>query len=120
MEAVELMGKLFGDFPSSQTRFAETARAVEEAYRTNPIPFRSVPSALMGWEDEGLTGGDPRPKRFERVLGYSLPDTERFASRFKGKPLTVWILGHRERVGLDKLKALGDFEEKGLDAIFPY
>ncbi|OGR90745.1 MAG: hypothetical protein A2V88_07920 [Elusimicrobia bacterium RBG_16_66_12] len=119
-EAVDLMGKLFREFPSSPTRFAETARAVEEAYRTNPITFRSAPGAVMGWEDEGLTGGDPRPKRFERVLGHSLADTEKFAARFKDKPLTVWILGHRERVGLDKLKTLGDFEEKDLDVIFPY
>jgi hypothetical protein len=119
-EAVELMGRLFRDFPSSETRFTETSRAIEESYRTNPIPFRSVPNALMNWEDEGLTGGDPRPKRFERVLGYTLPDAEKFAKRLKNQPLTVWILGHRERVGLDKLKALGDFEEKGLDAIFPY
>ncbi|OGS37327.1 MAG: hypothetical protein A2506_10905, partial [Elusimicrobia bacterium RIFOXYD12_FULL_66_9] len=119
-EAVELMTRLFREFPASETRFAETARAIEEAYRTNPITFRSVPGAVISWEDEGLTGGDPRPKRFEHVLKYSLPDTEKFAQRFKDKPLTVWILGHRERVGLDKLKTLGDFEEKSLGDIFPY
>ena len=34
--------------------------------------------------------------------------------------MTVWILGDKDHVGLDKLKAAGDFEEKGLDALFPY
>jgi hypothetical protein len=74
----------------------------------------------MDWEDQGLTGGDPRPQRFERALKYSLPQVETFAKRFADKPMTVWILGDRDHVGTDRLKALGDFEEKGLDALFPY
>ena len=119
-EALELFAKLFADFPASETRFRETARAIEESYRTNPTPFRAVPSTLMSWEDEGLVGGDPRPKRFERAKTYSLADAEAFAKRFKDLPLTIWILGHRDRARLEKLKAFGDFEEKGLSEIFPY
>lgn len=119
-EAVELMGRLFRDFPASETRFKETARAIEEYYRTSPYNFRSVPSVVMDWEDQGLSAGDPRPKRFERALAYTLADTQKFAQRFKDKPLTVWILGHRERVGLDKLKTFADIEEKSLADIFPY
>lgn len=119
-EAVELMVKLFGDFPASEKRFRETAKAVEESYRANPVHFRAIPSVVMDWEDEGLTGGDPRPKRFEKVLRYAPAELESFAKRFKGRPLTVWILGQRDRVGLDRLKALGDFEEKPLSDLFPY
>ena len=118
-EAVALMLTLMRDFPASEKRFHETAKAVEESYRTNPVPFRAVPSALMTWEDEGLTG-DPRPKRFEKALKYSSADLQTFAQRLKEKPMTVWILGQRDRVGLDRLKALGDFEEKGLSDLFPY
>lgn len=119
-EAVELMLKLFADFPMSEKRFADTEKAVEESYRTNPITFRGVPGALMGWEDEGLTGGDPRPKRFEKVRRYTPAELAAFAARFKTKPVTVWILGQRDRVGLDRLKGLGDFEEKQLSDLFPY
>ena len=119
-EAVELMLKLFRDFPSSPKRFEETAKAVEEGYRTNVIEYNAVPSALMDWEDEGLTGGDPRPERFERALKYALPDLETFGKRFPNTPMTVWILGDRDHVGLDQLKTLGDFEQKELDALFPY
>ena len=61
-----------------------------------------------------------RPKRFERALKYSLPELEAFAARFKDKPMTLWILGHRDRVGLEALKELGELEEKPLEAIFPY
>lgn len=119
-EAVELMLKLFADFPSSEKRFRETAKAVEEYYRTNPVFFRSVPAVVMDWEDQGIAGGDPRPKRFERALSYQPSQLESFAARFKGKPMTVWVLGQRDRVSLDKLKALGDFEEKTLSDLFPY
>ena len=119
-EASELMLKLLRDFPSSTKRFEETARAVEEDYRANALKYDAVPAALMDWEDQGLTDGDPRPRRFERALKYSLPELEAFAKHFADRPMAVWILGDRERVGLDRLKTLGDFEEKGLDALFPY
>jgi len=119
-EAVELMLKLFREFPSSPKRFEETAKAIEEGYRSNVIEYGAVPSALMDWEDEGLGFGDPRPARFELALKQTLPQVEAFAKRFAGKPMTVWILGDRDRVGIDRLRADGDFEEKGLDALFPY
>jgi predicted Zn-dependent peptidase len=118
-EATALMLKLFQDFPASDKRFAETEKAVEESYRTNPVTFREVPGALMEWEDAGLTG-DPRPARFQQVLKYREADLEKFAARLKGKPMTVWILGQRDRVGIDRLKALGEFEEKPLSDLFPY
>ncbi len=119
-EAVKLMTALFQDFPASDKRFHETAKAIEESYRTSPVSFRGIPGAVIGWEDQGLTGGDPGPKRFARALKYTLPELQSFATRFKSKPLTVWILGHRDRVGIDQLKPLGEFEEKPLDALFPY
>jgi predicted Zn-dependent peptidase len=119
-EAVDLMLKLFREFPSSPKRFEETAKAVEEGYRTNVIEYGDIPGVLMDWEDQGLPNGDPRPRRFERALKYTLPEVEAFAKRFADKPMTVWILGDREHVGLDGLKAIGDFEEKPLDSLFPY
>ena len=119
-EAVKLMESLFQNFPSSEKRFRETAKSIEESYRTSPVSFRWIPSTVIGWEDQGLTGGDPGPKRFARSLKYTLPELQAFAARFKTKPLTVWILGHRDRVGIDQLKALGEFEEKPLDSLFPY
>ena len=114
------MQSLFQDFPASEKRFRETAKSIEESYRTSPVAFRAIPGTVIGWEDQGLAGGDPGPKRFERALKYTLPELQKFAARFKTKPLSVWILGHRDRVGLDQLKAIGEFEEKPLSALYPY
>ncbi|MBI4371313.1 MAG: insulinase family protein [Elusimicrobia bacterium] len=118
-ETAELMRRLLRGFQRSEPRFREAARAIEERYRAGPIRFRAVPGALMDWEDQGLSA-DPRPARFTQVLAYTPARLEAFAARFKDKPMTVWILGSRERAGLDKLKTLGDFEEKSVDALFPY
>ncbi len=119
-EALELMLKLLQDFPVSEKRFSQAAKAIEESYRANPVEFRSIPGTLMNWEDEGLPAEDPRPARFEKARKYAMTDLVTFAARFKGKPMTVWLLGPRDRVGMERLKALGDFEEKKVDDLFPY
>jgi len=119
-EAVKLMTSLFQDFPGSEKRFVETHKAIEESYRSSPVNFRWIPATVIGWEDQGLSGGDPGPKRFERSRKYTLAELETFARRFKTKPLTVWLLGHRDRVALEQLKAGVGYEEKTLDALFPY
>ncbi len=118
-EAAGLMMQLLRDPPFSEDRFQDAKRSVEEFYRTNPVPFREIPDTVMRWEDEGLSG-DPGPERFARLDGYGLKDLQGFARRYASEPMTLWILGPKDRVGEDKLKALGDFEQKGLDALFPY
>lgn len=119
-EAAGLLRQLALDPPWSPERFAETSKAIEQNYRTNPVQFREVPNALMTWEDQGLPPADPRPARFQRALQYTLDDLRRFAVRFKGEPSTLYVLGDPKRVGLDELKKLGAFEERPIDSLFPY
>ncbi len=119
-EAAGLLRALIEKPPFSQDRFEESRRALIENYRDNPIRFREIPAALMAWEDQGISGGDPRPARFEQTQGYRLSDLETFSRRFEKEPMTLYILGDRSRVGLDALKKLGDFREKPLDSLFPY
>jgi predicted Zn-dependent peptidase len=118
-EAAELMMRLLREPPMSDQRFRDAERALEQTYRTDPVTFRRIPQTVMRWEDEGLAG-DPGPERFARLKTYAPADLQSYVKKFKDEPMTVWILGQRGRVGEDKLKTLGDFEEKGLDALFPY
>ncbi|MBI3551902.1 MAG: insulinase family protein [Elusimicrobia bacterium] len=120
VEATTLLRDLVKSPPWSDKRFTETSKAIEENYRTNPIPFRMIPNTLMNWEDQGISGGDPRPGRFKRVLSYRLDDLKAFAGRFPGKAMSVYILGSKDKVDLAGVKRLGDFEEKTLEQIFPY
>jgi predicted Zn-dependent peptidase len=119
VEAAELLRRLLKAPPLSPQRLAETAKGIEEGYRTNPVQFRAVPGAVIGWEEQGLSG-DPRPERFARVLGYGLDDLAAFSRRFQDRPMTACILGNRDRLDLGAVRRLGDFEEKSLDQIFPY
>lgn len=120
VEASSMLAELFKSPPITHKRFAEAAKAIEEGYRTNPIPFRGVPGVLLAWQDLGFTR-DPRPERFARALNYSRAELMDFSKRFKDKPLTLYILGHKDRLDLSGVKKLGrDFEEKSLEQIFPY
>jgi len=120
VDAVALLSELLRRPPISAKRFSETKRALEESYRTNWTPFRAIPGTVQSWEEQGLIGGDPRPRRFAQVLGYGQKDLETFASRFKSRPMSYYVLGDRRRVDLDGLKKLGDYEEKTVEQIFPY
>ena len=120
IEATRLLSSLLTEPPLAEERFLEAAKSVEERYRTNRINFREIPFTVLRWEEQGISGGDPRAKRFKRVLRYGLDDLGEFAARFKERPLTIAILGDRETVDLEGLKKLGEFEEVSLEQIFPY
>lgn len=120
IEATALLIELVRAPPLSAERFTETKQAVLEGYRTNPIGFREIPDAVLGWVEKGLPPEDPRPATFARCEAYTLEDLTRFATRFKTTPFTISMLGSRDRVDIGKLKDLGEFEEVSLDNIFPY
>ncbi|MEK7656372.1 MAG: insulinase family protein [Elusimicrobiota bacterium] len=119
VEASTLLRDLLTEPPFSDSRFAETKKSIEQSYRTNPITFRAVPGAVMGWQELGLPG-DPRPERFQKALSYTPERLKAFARRFKDKPKTLYILGNRGRVDLPGLGKLGEVVEKPIDELFPY
>jgi predicted Zn-dependent peptidase len=119
VEATELLEGLILAPPLQEKRFAETRRSLEERYRATYTRFRDIPGAVVGWELQGYQG-DPRPERFRRISAYQVSDLKAFSSRATaGKP-TIWILGNRNRVDMEKLKGLGEFEERKVGDIFPY
>jgi predicted Zn-dependent peptidase len=119
LDAATLLRDLMTNPPLSPQRFDVTKRTIEENYRAGRTPFRVVPEQLMTWEDQGLSQ-DPRPERFTRSLKYTMEDLGKFATRFKDRPTSLYILGNRERVDLEKVKGLGTFSEKKLEELFPY
>lgn len=119
VEATSLLSSLLQNLPESMDRFNETRKALSEGYRTNPIPFRDVPRILMKWWRLGMSR-DPRPKRMERVEGYTLTELSRFAKRFQNAPITIYAVGNRDRVDLKGLEKMGEMVEKKVDNLFPY
>lgn len=119
VEATELLAGLLRRPPWSEERFRETAKAIEARYRTEPIFFRRIPDAIHSWERLGLEG-DPRPRRFERVLSYRLDDLKAYAARFAHRPLAYFILGPKDKLDLEGLKKLGPLVEKGPGELLAY
>ncbi|MBI4248972.1 MAG: insulinase family protein [Elusimicrobia bacterium] len=119
LEATGLLAQLIKKLPPSSERFQATKKSIEQRYRAEPIEFRSIPGTVIAWEKWGLAA-DPRPKNMQKAVNYALPQLQDFARRFENQPLTIYILGNRERVGLDGLKTLGEFREIPVDELFPY
>lgn len=119
LEAAKLFTALVHDMPASRQRFRETREFLLESHRSNPIKFRQIPGAVMEWEQLGFNK-DPRPQRFKQAQRYTLEELERFSERFAEKPLTIFILGNKERVALKDLEALGSVTVLTLEQIFPY
>jgi len=119
IEATTLLEKLVRRLPPSQKRFETAQKAIVEEYRTAPTKFRNVPARVRQWRRRGYTR-DPRPKRMKRAQSYTLEDLVSFGRRFEDVPMTVYILGNRDRVDLKALKEMGELMEKKVDNLFPY
>ncbi len=119
IEATTLLQKLLHQLPPSEKRFLETRQSIIQGYRTNPIKFRGVAGTVMSWEDMGLKR-DPRPKNMKKAATYTLAQLEKFAAAWKDRPMTLHILGNKDRVDLKALKEMGAFIEKPIDELFPY
>ncbi|PCI39440.1 MAG: hypothetical protein COB53_03195 [Elusimicrobia bacterium] len=119
IEATNLLYSLLHKLPPSEKRFRETQNSIVQGYRTNPIKFRSVAGAVMSWEDSGIKR-DPRPMRMKRAASYTLAQLEKFAAAWRERPMTLHILGNKDRVDLEALKKMGAFMIKSTDDLFPY
>lgn len=106
-------------FQAPPARFAEAHKSLEQTYRTDVVGFRSIPGTVIAWELQGLDS-DPRPGRFKKLQRYREADFAAFARRFEPKALTYHVMGDRNRIDLEGLRKLGDFEEKTIDELFPY
>ncbi|MBI3507620.1 MAG: insulinase family protein [Proteobacteria bacterium] len=120
VEAGILMAQFLNVMPLSKERFETARKSVEETYRSEVINFRGAPGTVQYWDELGLGVKDPRPERFKRALDYKMEELERFAARFRGKPLTAYVLGSKSRIDLQGLKKLGEIQELSVDQLFPY
>lgn len=119
IEATSLLEKLVRRLPPSEKRFETAQNSIVEEYRTSPTKFRNVPARVRQWRRRGYTR-DPRPGRMERAQNYTLKDLVAFGRRFEDVPMTVYILGNRDRVDLKALKKIGELTEKTVNDLFPY
>lgn len=118
-QTARLISDLMRRPPITPERYAVALRQTEESYRSETPQFSEIPDKVRRWERLGFSG-DPRAADFRELSSYRPERLEKFTARFKDKALTIFVLGDRERIDMEGLKKLGDFEERAVDEIFPY
>ena len=64
--------------------------------------------------------GDPRPWNWAQVKAMTLADLTAWADRFGQLPLTVAILGPKEKFDAERLKKYGEVTELTVDQLFAW
>lgn len=119
VDALTVLFGLIREMPAQAPRFESAIRSIDQAYRTGRLAFRQLPGAAVTWDRQGLEG-DPRPWNWEQVRKMTLADLTAFASRFRGKPFTVAIVGPKDRMDLEKLAAFGEVVTMTPDQLFAW
>lgn len=117
-EALKLLIELIRTPPESANHFERAYKALDNQYRTGRIPFREVFETVEGWAELGFDS-DPRPAEFARLSEVQLKDLMAYIQQTIGdKPLTLTVVGDRDKVNLPALKQLGTVIEVQPEQIF--
>lgn len=117
-EAVEALIDLIDNLPESPERFDEARQSRIVRYRTAKIGFRQVIGAVRSWERLGVPI-DPRIARYESIRASNMDLMLQFhKAHVQGHPKLISIVGDRNRMDMDRLTAVGEVIEIGLEDIF--
>jgi predicted Zn-dependent peptidase len=119
VEAISVLMQIVKEMPASQERMDNAKKALDEAYRTARVPFRTIPTTVLTWARLGLDG-DPRPWNWEQIRKMTLADLSGWAARWKSMPYTLTIVGDKTRIDLAKLAEFGEVVEMTPDQLFPW
>lgn len=118
LESVKLLLELMRNPPRSESHFARAKAALINEYHTSRIDFRKLFGTVAGWNELGFAE-DPRPMFYKQIDAISLDDIFQYIeANVKTRPLTLTIVGDRDKVNLEELKTLGVFEEVRKDQLF--
>lgn len=119
VDALDVLMRIVTEMPAAEARLDNAKRTIDEAYRSGRVGFRAIPSTVVSWWRQGLEG-DPRAWNREEVKKTTLEDLAAFASRWKGRPYTITIVGDKSRIDLAKLAQFGEVVQMTPDQIFPW
>jgi predicted Zn-dependent peptidase len=119
LDALEVLMRIVKEMPQSDVRMAGVRTSIDQTYRSAYVNFRTIPSAVVGWWRQGLTG-DPRPYNWEHAMKLTVGDLAAFSSRFKSMPYTITIVGDKSRFDMAKLAEYGEVTELKPDQLFSW
>lgn len=117
-EAIDAMFELIHEFPASPVHFNNTVQAMKsqlEASRTLPEQWLAK---LDSYEKLGIKQ-NPSETLYQGLDALTMDELQAFhKEKVASRPYQIWILGDRERLDLDALKAYGPIHELTLEQIF--
>ena len=116
--ALEAMRSLLRDWRFDETAAERVREGMLQQMRTERDLRQSRYWLWRRAADRGLEG-NPRQFLYERLRGLSPQQLLPFYERLAAAPTTFVVLGDRERVDLDLLRAVGDVREVTLDEAMP-
>ncbi len=119
VDAVGGFIELLDRMPRAEERYATARESLLNSYRTGKIGFREVLETVLGWERRGIVE-DPRPAWFEALQKAGNIDTVIAFQKdnIADRPKLISIVGDKNRIKLDALKAFGTITELNLDEVF--
>ncbi len=119
LEAIDVLLGLIRKMPAQPARIDRVRSAIDESYRTRRLTFRAMPGAALTWQRWGLDS-DPRRYNWQTATSMDIDGLTGFSSRFTEAPFTITVVGNKEKIDLEKLKAFGEVIEVSKDDIFSW
>ena len=119
VEALELMMGFARGHDLDPERFERARDTAAQGNRVRRTGFRSVPSKAWAWEKVEIPG-DARVGWSESIEALTVEELQAFADRWADRPVTIAILGDRERLDMAAIGAIAPIEELTMDDLVSY
>ena len=118
LESVKLLIELLQNPPNSESHFNRAHQALENQFRTSRVDFRKIFGTVESWAELGFDH-DPRPANFEALDDVSKEDIFAYIQeKVKSRPMTLTIVGDRDKVNLEGLRKIATVTEVSKDQLF--
>ena len=118
INALEAYISILSDMPKRATWIDGIKNGLKQSQNSKKPNFRSISKAIRNWEQQGFKI-DPRVSQNEIFESISFNDIIDFYEKYlKNKPITITIVGNKEKIDMEKLAKFGDVIELDKKDIF--
>ena len=118
IDAIETYVQLLKEMPEKPLRADGIRSGLLESLNSSKPRFRNMSLSIRGWEKQGYVS-DPRKTKKDVFEDVKFDDIVDFYSAFiKDKPITITIVGNKDKIDMEKLSEFGEVIEIKKEDIF--
>ena len=111
IDAIETYINLLTDMPEKTNRIDGIKSGLLESLSSSKPGFRSMSLSIRGWEKQGYET-DPRKTKKDVYDSADFNDIKGFYDDYiKDKPITITIVGNKDKIDMEKLSEYGQIVE---------